>query len=136
MPHTIVIQGGKSVVNNFTKGSHLYSYHLNEQLNFTEPHYARLLYLGGASDSCFVFADFVERQNINGELHPFLGCSAKQGNINSWVRLSSNHIPTCGYIQLRPTSPHRPLSATSTHTIIIEIASESFVHGAKSQDKL
>ncbi len=115
---------------------HTYTYSLAKPLNFTEPHYARLLYVGNATITTFVFADFVERQHVSGEPLPYLGCTAKQGCINPWVPLASNHIPSFGYVQLRPADSRYHLEEGSRQSIVIQVASESFLNGTAGKDKL
>lgn len=103
-------------------------------LKFTEPHYARLLYLGGSANPVLVFADFLQRQQVNGELEPYLGTSSPQSP-NSWVRLDTDSIPEIGYIKLRRADNQAITTAAPRFTVVIEIASESWIHhhGTKSK---
>ena len=111
-------------------GRFLISYRLTNPLKFSEPHYARLLWIGGRANVSFVLADFVARQEVNGQLEPYLGCSAT-GSASHWVPLSSNLIPSDGFIQIRFANG-TAIPANTKFTLVIEIASESWVHGAQS----
>jgi hypothetical protein len=129
---TIVIQTHDSQNHTSKEGSKWYiTYTLADILKFDEPHYARLLYLGGTKEICLVFADFLKRQNVNGVLVPYLGCSSTAASA-SWVPLSSNHIPQTGVITLISTTL-TALTATSKITICIEVAPESWINGTESQ---
>ena len=112
-------------------GRYLISYKLTDSLKFTEPHYARLLWLGGFNKNIsFVLADFVARQEVDGQLEPYLGCSAT-GSASHWVPLSSNLIPSDGFVQVRLANGKR-IPANTNFVLLIEIGSESWVHGTKS----
>jgi hypothetical protein len=136
MATVIVIPTIKSKVKQESKGIHTYSYHLTEPLEFKEPHYARLLYVGAITKTQLVFADFVVPQLVNGVRQPYLGCSAKQGNVNPWVRLASNHIPSFGYVTFKPISASNLMNKTTRPVIILQIASESWLNGTSGKDKL
>jgi hypothetical protein len=136
MSSVIVIQGVKSKVHRVFKGEHTYSYQLAEPFEFKEPHYARLLYVGSADKTQFVFVDFVVPQRVNDELLPYLGCSAKQGNTNPWLPVASTSIPSVGYFTLKPTDSKNLLATTSKQSIVIQIASESWLNGTSGKAKL
>lgn len=104
------------------------TYTLAEQLHFEEPHFARLLWLGGSKEVALVFADFVKRQSVNNELLPYLGSSAT-GAYYSWIPLASNHIPQTGIITIEHANKSS-IAATSNFNIAIEIAPESWINGA------
>ena len=135
--HTIVAQSHSPGANYYTVKYHsttkyIFSYRLTEPLIFQEPHFARLLWLGGSKETCLVFADFVESQNVNGAFEPYLGCSAA-GSLKGWVPLASNHIPAYGYIHLLHTDRTK-IFGIKKLTAIIEIAPESFLKdGTKSK---
>ena len=131
--HTIVTQTGLPICRSFLveekKVSTLaFSYNLVDPLKFTEPHCARLLWLGGSKNPCLLFADFVERQNVNGSFEPFLASTAA-GAKTGWVPLASNQIPQIGYYKLRRAN----LAAlgAGTYTVVVEIAPLSWINGAQ-----
>ena len=126
----IVIHSGNSEKVFFHDGRYLVSYRLSNPLKFTEPHYARLVWLGGYKNVTIVFADFVERQEVDGEREPYLGCSAAASTPH-WVPLSSNFIPATGFLQIRLANGKR-IPANQKFTIVVEIGSESWVHGTQS----
>ncbi len=136
MATVIVIPTVKSKVKKFSQGNHTYSYHLTTPLEFKEPHYARLLYVGSLTKTQLVYADFVALQLVNGVRQPYLGCSAKQGCVNPWVRLASNHIPSFGYITFKPLSSSNLLKQETRPVIILQIASESWLNGTSGKAKL
>jgi hypothetical protein len=136
MATVIVIPTVKSKVKKFSQGNHTYSYHLTTPLEFKEPHYARHLYVGSADKTQFVFVDFVVPQRVNDELLPYLGCSAKQGNTNPWLPVASTSIPSVGYFTLKPTDSKNLLATTSKQSIVIQIASESWLNGTSGKAKL
>lgn len=124
--YTIVAQSHSPGVQIFWREKrYVFSYHLIEPLKFTEPHFARLLWLGGGNSPNLVFVDFVKRQNVNGILEPYIGCSAA-GSLEGWVPLASDHIPSFGYIQVE-SSDKKKLSGVHNYTAIFEIAPESFI---------
>ena len=132
-PRTIIIQSGLSELVYRNNGQYLISYKLTEPLKFSEPHFARLLWMGGYNKNIsLVFADFVERQEINGQLEPYLGCSAAS-SVPSWVKLASNNIPSIGFIQVKLANTGS-IPDYQKFTFIIEIASQSWIHGTKSSD--
>jgi hypothetical protein len=134
--HTIVAQSGvEGSQYYFIDKKFYFSYNLVEALTFDEPHYARLLYFGGSNkQSLFVFADFLQRQNVNGHLEPYLGCSSVAAT-SSWVPLASNHIPAIGYLQIT-TSDRKAIAGGYYFTIVIEIAPKSWIYGAQKQTGL
>jgi hypothetical protein len=111
------------------QGEQLFTYHLTRALNFTEPHYAKLLYIGGIDRASLIFTDFIASQEVSGNLEPFLGSSGV-GTERDWVALASNYIPTSGYIQVRYANTSN-ITKESNITCIILIESESNIHGAK-----
>lgn len=125
MTLTIVVQNTKSVQNYSREGTVNFSYTLPEALHFDEPHFARLVWLGGSKKSCLVFADFVKTQYVNGQLEPFLGCSGSSAIGSPWIPLASSYIPSFGFIKVRPTN-FSSLSEETKLTLIVEI------HGAPS----
>lgn len=132
--HTIVTQNTVEPSHSFTLGIYYnFSYNLPETLKFKEPHCARLLWFGGAVKPILVFADFVERQYVNGSFESFLGCSAASSSVG-WVQLASNQIPQVGYFKIG----HADLTAltgkdinkkTKNYTVIVEIAPLSWING-------
>lgn len=128
--HTIVTQTGLPICRSFVVGKTLhFSYNLPEPLKFSEPHCARLLWLGGSKKVCLLFADFVERQHVNGAFEPFLASTAV-GAISGWVPLSSNQIPQIGYYKLR-TANFETLEPGKKYTAVVEIAPLSWINGAQ-----
>ena len=126
-PTTLVIQSEKSVHYQQSGKEVILSYQLSAPLVFQEPHFARLLWLGGDSAATLVFADFVERQEVNGEKLQYLGCSAT-GSLCGWVPLASDYIPHFGFLFLRHAN-WSTAYATKKFTVIIEIAPLSWING-------
>ena len=143
MSDLIVIQNGNSTVNKrWDKGNYYtISYTLVKDLEYKEEEYfARLVSVSGAKEVVLVFADFVRRQHVNGELEPYLGSSATTGR-NSWVPLANNVIPSFGLLHLRKANltslPAKKIKNTSdsetpgyTLALVIEIAPKSWINGA------
>lgn len=129
--HTIITQTVLPNCHSYTSGKNYYfSYNLAEPLQFTEPHCARLLWASGAVKvACLLFADFVKRQHVNGQLEPFLGGTAA-GSLVGWVPLASNQIPQVGYYYIRQADLGN-LAEDKKLTVIVEIAPESSIYGAK-----
>ncbi len=127
----IVVQEG---VNGRT--SHFLRYQLASSLRFQEPHYARLVHIGGVQLPVLVYTDFVERQHVNGQFSSYLGNSGASSS-NTWVPLASNHIPTFGFLQLslanRGNLGDVESASDKKYTLIIEFGSESWVHGTKGE---
>ena len=128
-PYTIVVQSAESTETHLEGANFLISYSLPWSLLFLEPHFARLLYVGGYGQALLVFADFVELQNVNGKAEPYLGCSANSA-VNSWVPLSSTHVSSIGYLHVRSTKGKTPADLEKKLTIVIEVASKAWVNGA------
>ena len=128
--HTIVTQTGQPICRSYFVGKTLhFSYNLPEPLKFTEPHCARLLWLGGAKKPCLIFADFVERQSVNGSLQPFLASTAA-GAKSGWVPLNSTQISQIGYYQLRQAN-FEALESGKKYTVVVEIAPQAWLNGAQ-----
>lgn len=127
-PFTLVIQSEISQLHRRQGANFVTSYSLPNSLHFDKQYYARLVWLGGVNKSVLVFADFVQRQHVNGSLEPYLGCSASSAR-NGWVPLASNHIPAFGVITVRPAIHASPRDLKLT--IVIEIA-----HGAEGTSRL
>jgi hypothetical protein len=137
MPIKLVVQNSREddlVRSKYSssKFSHFIRYRLAEPLQFDEPHYARLLYCGGSKDPLLVFTDFTERQHVNGEFHSFLGSSSPNSK-SSWVALSSNYVPSVGIIKLSQTNQSSVPEGPKHYTLVIEIASESWIHGTQGE---
>ena len=130
-PVTLVIQSPYSWENNRVEGNLVLSYHLAEPLRFKEQHFARLLWLGGDSTPTLVFADFVELQEVNSQRAPFLGCSAS-GALSNWVPLASDYIPDFGFLTLQRANQSK-VPENKKWTVVIQIASKSWIHGASRQ---
>ena len=109
-------------------------YILTRPKQYTEDHFARLVSLSGAKDVILVFADFVQRQEVNGQLEPFLGTSAAN-TVNPWVPLANNTIPTLGILHLKKAN-RLTIPSGKRLTAIIEIASRSWINGAQSSTRL
>ena len=123
MPLTLVVQSAKSFESIYSNdGKYLISYKLPEPLHFDEPHFACLNRVTGAERPVLVFTDFTERQIVNGDLAPFLGCSGDGSR--TWIPIASNHIPSYGYLRLHTASDQK-LGPNKSFTIIINIASKS-----------
>ncbi len=134
MPQTVVAQyteSGHQLINQETR-TLSFSYHLTEVLKFSEPHYARLIFVGGAGNPTFVFADFVQPQQVNGQLESYLGCSSA-GSVSSWVPIATDSIPAFGYIHLRRADNRNITTKDPIFSVVIEIASESWINGTKGQ---
>ena len=129
--HTLVTQTASDNCYTYTVGQNYYiSYNLAEQLDFTEPHCARLLWASGTiKASCLLFADFVKRTYVNGELEPFLGGTASEALVG-WVPLASNKIQQIGYYYIRRSDSGK-INDDKKFTIIVEIAPQAFIYGAQ-----
>lgn len=130
MPQLLVIQNNKSKINQFSGKEYTISYALASRLEFKEDHFARLVFLSGTKNIVLVFADFVRGQDVNGVLEPYLGSSAT-ASLNSWVPLANNSVPSHGLLHIRNANL-TPLAAGRKITLVIEIASKSWIDGAKS----
>lgn len=117
-------------------GDYITSYTLPHNLEFSEPHYARLVHAGGAKGVISVSADFVKKQTVNGATRHFLGCSSP-ASIRPWLPLANpGCLPASGFLYIYSTDGTK-LGPTQNFTIIIEIAPHSLVYGtngAPSQD--
>ena len=132
--HTIVLQSDSTRGNQHSiEGLKCFiTYSIAETLKFEEPHCARLLWIeGGTALIFFVLADFVKRQNVNGVLQPYLGCSVTD-SVSSWVPLASNHIPQTGIITIVKGVGKTSIGAATKFSLSIEIAPESLIYGAQS----
>ena len=135
MPELLVIQNTKnSKVNDHAGSEHTLSYDLVKPLEYKEDHFARLVSISGTKEIVLVFADFLQRQQVNGKLEPFLGTSAANSR-NSWVPLANNCVPTIGLVRIK-TANTKHLAARSNITVVIEIASQSWINGAQSKTRL
>ena len=137
MPHTIVIQSDapNSQLTRIRESKTIqFAYHLDKPLEFNEQHYARLLWFGGTVAPCCLFVDFLQRQNFNGVLEPFLASTAS-GAKTSWVPLASNYIPSVGYRYIRQDDGNG-IRRGQKYTSVIEIASESWINGATSTSRV
>ena len=77
MPELLVVQNTKKSKVNIREGSeYILSYDLAKPLKYKEDHFARLVSVSGTREIVLVFTDFVQRQQVNGQLEPFLGTSA------------------------------------------------------------
>ena len=130
MPELLVIQNSKSKVNETSGSGYNFSYSLSKPLEFKEDHFARLVFLSGTKEIALLFADFVRRQEVNGALEPYLGASAA-ASLNSWVPLANNCIPSFGLLHIRQAN-FSTLPEGKKVTAVIEIASKSWIDGAKS----
>jgi hypothetical protein len=128
-PYKIVVQSSQSSETRLEGSNFAISYSLPWSLLFLEPHFARLLFVGGYSKGLFVFADFVELQYVNGKVEPFLGCSSTSA-VNTWVPLASTHIPSIGYLHVRSAKGRTPADLGDKLNIVIEIASNTWINGA------
>ncbi len=134
-PYTIVVQGAKSVEGHREGDNFLLSYTLPWSLLFTEQHFARLNYVGGYDHPLLVFADFVELQHVNGLAEGFLGCSAKTA-VNGWVPLARNLVSSLGFLHVRPTNRATPGNLKNKLTIVIEVASATWLNGTPCSSEL
>lgn len=130
MPQLLVIQNSLSQVNEASGSEYIISYTLSKPIEHKEDHFARLVSLSGTNYITLVFADFVRRQEVNGFLEPYLGNSAT-ASLNSWVPLANNCVPTFGLLRIRKANLE-PSAFGKKITIVIEIASKSWIDGAKS----
>ena len=135
MPELLVVQNIKNSKVNYRVGSeYTLSYGLAKPLEYKEDHFARLVSLSGAKEVVLVFADFLRRQQVNGQLEPYLGTSAANSR-NSWVPLANNSVPAIGLMRIK-TANTKHFSAGSNITVVIEIASLSWINGAQSETQL
>lgn len=129
MTTTIVVQSSESrQVSKIEKGRRI-SYHLSSDKKFSEPHFARIVWVKGPSNPCIFFADFVKPQEINGELKPFLGTSSSS---DLWVPLASDYIRNFGFLEVF-RSDGKALAIITQFTIVIEIAPLSWINGTKNE---
>lgn len=133
MPELLVVQNTKSKINEVSGKGYTVSYSLSKPIEFKEESFARLVSLSGTKDVALVNADFVRRQEVNGVLEPYLGCSV--GYPNSWVPLANNCIPSFGLLQIHHHN-FTPILAGRKITIVIEIASKSWINGTKSSTRV
>ena len=135
MPDLLVVQNSKtSKVNRRVASEYTLSYDLAKPLEYKEDHFARLVSLSGSKVIVLVFADFVRRQQVNGQLEPFLGTSASN-SLNSWVPLANNSVIPIGCLHIR-TANKSSIPAGTKLTVVIEIASKSWINGTKSSSQL
>ena len=130
MPHTIVIQSTakNSEFKRIRETKTVqFAYHPNKPLEFTEQHYARLLWFGGLTAPSSLFVDFLQRQNVNGVLEPYLASTAS-GAKTTWVPLASNYIASFGYLYIRQEDGGG-IREGQKYTVVIEVASESWING-------
>ena len=114
-------------------GTFVFSYKLPEKLCFTEPHFARLLWIQPRPKTpVFILCDFVVNQSINGERLPFLGSSgnSQQGTVTAWVPLAANTVAATGLIRV-VTHNKLELSDNTAYSLLIEIAPARHVIGTK-----
>lgn len=133
MPTLLVVQNSKSKINEVSEKGYTISYSLSKPLEFKEDHFARLVCFSGTKYFALVNADFVQRQEVNGVLEPFLGSSASK--FNSWVPLANNCVPSFGLLHIQHHN-FASIPEGKKITIVIEIASKSWIHGAKSSTLL
>ena len=133
-PVTLVVQSSKSHDNHQSDREIVLSYQLAEQLRFKEPHFARLLWLGGDTTPTLVFTDFVALQHVNGQRAPFLGCSAASA-LCDWVPLAADYIPDFGFLTLQRAN-YTNVPKNKKWTVLIQIASKSWIHGASGEDRV
>lgn len=129
---TIVVSSNKSVDCHWSadKETFYVSYSLARALEFSEPHYARLVQVHGADSDLLVFADFVVESHVNGEFEQYLGCTSSFVSCSNWVPVRSNQIASVGYLHTR--GGHWPISELGTDlalTFVIEIVPHSWFHG-------
>ncbi len=131
MPQVFVISSRDSVRREIINGDFYMSYHLPKTFIFTEPHFVRLLWIQPHPKTpVFILPDFVEQQIVYGKYLPFLGCSGDDFE-HFWAPLSSNSIPSTGTIRFT-THSDTGLKDTLNYTIVIEVASKSWIHGTAS----
>lgn len=132
MSQTIVIHSRKSESVNRVGGEYLVSYKFPRPLQLHEPHFARLIWITNVTNApVLIYADFLAGQYVDGELEPYLGCSSPS-SANSWIPIASTYIPSYGYIRI---AKHDGTSIAShkRFSIVFEIASQSWIHGAKGK---
>ena len=131
MPQVIVISSRESARREIINGDFYMSYHLPKSLVFSEPHFARLLWIQPHPKTpVYILPDFVEHQLVHGKGLPFLGCSG-DGFESFWAPITSNSIPSTGTIRLTSHS-ETALKDNLNYTIIVEIASKSWINGTAS----
>ena len=134
MTQLIVIQNSKSTANEKSGKGYIISYTLSKPREYKENHFARLVSLSGAKEVVLVFTDIVQLQEVNGELKPFLGSSSTSSQ-KTWVPLVNDRLPSLGLVYLEKANS-LPLPAGKNITLIIEIASRSWINGTKSSGRL
>ena len=107
------------------KGYRLH-YELFEPIEFGEPAFARLLFVQGATRPCFVTANFVALQDVQGRAEPVLGLS----NLSPgpWLPLATGRIPRFGTLHVHPVDDSSIKVKTKKHLfLLIQVASASYV---------
>jgi hypothetical protein len=116
------------------KSKYTISYSLPAQLNFTEPHVARLIdVVGSFKSSLYVEADFVQGSFQNGNYKPFLGFK-NTTSIKPWVPIL-NTLPREGLIALTAISGGT-LEKNPFVCVVFEIAPASSIYGATNATEL
>lgn len=133
-PVTLVVQSTASHEFRHLGREVVLSYQLASPLRFKEPHFGRLLWLGGDSTPTLVFANFIELQQVNGQQAPFLGCSAS-GGLRDWVPLASDYIPDFGFLTIQRAN-NSSIPKNKKWTVVIQIASKTWIHGASRENRV
>lgn len=131
---TIVVNARDSAhVQVDVNGDLLVSYHIPRALQFTEPHFARLLWLQPHPKiPVFVYADFLKPQIVNDGYAPFLGTSGSTA-ISSWIPLASNYLSSFGFFRLAHINKAKTWTEDKNFTIVVELASQAWVNGTSGQ---
>ena len=107
------------------------SYHLPNSITFSEPHYARLVWIHPRPETpVYILPDFVKKSVIDNERLPFLACSSSSAQA-TWIPLANNEfLPAVGTIKVVTYNKAR-LGPNTSFTLIVEIAPLSWIHGAQ-----
>lgn len=123
MTQVFVISSRDSARREIINGDFYMSYHLPKSFLFSEPHFARLLWIQPHPKTpVYILPDFVEPQIVYGKSLPFLGCSG-DGFEAFWAPILGNTIPSTGTIRFTAHSD-TALKDNLNYTIIVEVASK------------